>query len=394
VSGHRPTLVPLALLTLGVMLAHSLLVGWLAESLSRLGGADAPQLRRIEVAFVTELQPAQPPPPSPAAAPRPTLRARVAAPAAAAASAAAANEPAAAPPPAASAPADLPAPDAPLEQALPAAPDAAPALADRAPDAAPALSDASSAGPMVAAPADAASAAASGTARFEWPPSTRLSYVLVGDYRGPVHGSAQVEWLRSGERYQVHLDVSIGPVLSRRMSSEGLLTAQGLKPRRYEEVTQVLLREPRRLSMQFTDDSVLMANGQVQPTLPQVQDTASQFVQLTWLFTTQSDRLRQGQTIEMPLALPRRVDNWVYDVQAEEELDTPVGRIKAFHMKPRRSQALRGELVVESWFAPSLQYLPVRILIRQDAQTFVDLTLSRAPQQEARPPEAPAVTGR
>jgi hypothetical protein len=45
----------------------------------------------------------------------------------------------------------------------------------------------------------------------EWPPSTRLSYTLTGHYRGPVQGQAQVEWLRSGTRYQVHMDLSVGP---------------------------------------------------------------------------------------------------------------------------------------------------------------------------------------
>jgi hypothetical protein len=35
------------------------------------------------------------------------------------------------------------------------------------------------------------------------------------------------------------------------------------------------------------------------------------------------------------------------------------------------------------WVAPSLQYLPVRIVIRQDAETFVDLLLERLPQQAA-----------
>ena len=49
-----------------------------------------------------------------------------------------------------------------------------------------------------------------------------------------------------------------------------------------------------------------------------MQDAASQFVQLTWLFTTQPQRLQVGKSVEMPLALPRRADRWIYDVRAEE----------------------------------------------------------------------------
>ena len=36
-------------------------------------------------------------------------------------------------------------------------------------------------------------------AGFEWPASTRVSYVLNGNYRGEVNGRAQVEWIRIGD---------------------------------------------------------------------------------------------------------------------------------------------------------------------------------------------------
>jgi hypothetical protein len=69
-------------------------------------------------------------------------------------------------------------------------------------------------------------------------------------------------------------------------------------------------------------------------------------------------------------------------VLAEERLYTPAGALDAFHLKPRRAaQRPRGELSAEAWFAPTLQYLPVRIRIQQDADTFVDLLLDAAPLQ-------------
>ena len=43
-----------------------------------------------------------------------------------------------------------------------------------------------------------------------------------------------------------------------------------------------------------------------------------------------------------------------------------------------------GELTAQVWIAPTLQYLPVRILIHQDEQTWVDLVLERPPQQALR----------
>lgn len=260
----------------------------------------------------------------------------------------------------------------------------------------------------LSAPPSAPPSAPSSAPSFEWPPSTRLSYTLVGDYRGPVQGKARVEWLRSGNRYQVHLDVRVGadfaPLMSRRMSSDGLLTEAGLKPLRYDEETRVLLREVRRQTIFFEPERIVLPRGGAQPTVPGVQDTASQFVQLSWMFTLQPQLLRAGQTVEVPLALTRRLDRWVYDVVGEEVLDLPVGPVKAWYLKPRLQSKTSSDLAVETWFAPSLQYLPVRIRIRQDEASFIDLTLERLPQQgDAAPAGAaprpgngavPAPTGR
>jgi len=256
--------------------------------------------------------------------------------------------------------------------------------------------------PVVAATAEPA-AAASGpaaaasapAAAFEWPPSTRLTYGLTGNYRGEVHGNARVQWVRQGSRYQVHLDIAIGPsfapLISRRMTSDGDLGEQGLVPRRYDEATRLPFQQPRRVSLQFTPEQVTLANGSQQEAPPGLQDTASQFVQLTWLFTTQPELLRTGNTVTMPLALPRRVGRWVYDILGQERLSTPLGDVDAFHLKPRLGERRPGnELSAEVWFAPSLQYLPVRIRIQQDAETFIDLLIDAAPLQAAPSAEAAA----
>lgn len=385
-----------AALVLGVSLVHVWLVA-LVEDLARLGaGAAESSPVRIDVAFVRELAQAEPPPVAPvapAAAPTPA----VAAPAAAAASS---------PDPSADrSPEPLPSPLPALAgETAPVVPPAAPGLAEAA---APAERAASSApepterarGPdavatsvPVAPAATPLAASPSQAPAFDWPPSTRLSYNLVGDYRGPVQGKARVEWLRSGNRYQVHLDVRVGadfaPLLSRRMSSDGLLTDAGLAPQRYDEETKVLLREVRRQTILFEPERIVLPRGGVQPPVAGVQDTASQFVQLSWMFTLQPQLLRAGQTVELPLALARRVDRWIYDVVGEEVLDLPVGPVKAWYLKPRLESKTNSDLSVETWFAPSLQYLPVRIRIRQDETSYIDLTLERLPQQAATAPPA------
>jgi hypothetical protein len=122
-----------------------------------------------------------------------------------------------------------------------------------------------------------------------------------------------------------------------------------------------------------------MANGERKERWRGVQDTASQFVQLTYLFTVRPDLLRVGNTVEIPLALARSVHRWYYDVIDEVELQTPFGPLSAFHLRPRRDIAKPGDLTAEIWFSPQLRYLPVRIRVEQDPQTWADLVIARKP---------------
>nr|HET7860558.1 DUF3108 domain-containing protein [Caldimonas sp.] len=258
------------------------------------------------------------------------------------------------------------------------------------------------------APASAASAAAlaaasptsapTNVATFEWPGATRVSYVLTGNYRGEVSGSAQVEWIRVDERYQVNLDLVIGPdfapIIRRRMTSEGKLTPGGLVPERYDEDTQMVMRDRRRMTVVFEPDAVVLANGERRERLAGVQDTASQFVQLTYMFSTQPGLLRVGNTVAFPLALPRTMDAYAYEVVDDQQVITPFGALAAFHLKPRPKKPKRpNQLSAELWIAPELRYLPVRIRIEQDEANYVDLIISRKPEIASNDPEpAPRAT--
>ena len=199
-----------------------------------------------------------------------------------------------------------------------------------------------------------------------------------------MHGDAKVEWVRQGARYQVHLDVTIGPsfapVYSRRMSSEGQLTESGLSPERYDEDSKVAFRDRRRAHMSFETDEVVLNNGDRVARMPGVQDTASQFVQMSYLFSRQPALLQPGRTVEIALGLPRRQSLWIYDVREAETIYTPFGELDAVRLQPRREARKGDDLTAEVWFAPSLRYLPVRIRIRQDEDTYFDLMIARKPQ--------------
>uniref|UniRef100_UPI0035B4AC53 DUF3108 domain-containing protein n=1 Tax=Ideonella sp. TaxID=1929293 RepID=UPI0035B4AC53 len=288
--------------------------------------------------------------------------------------------PASAPPPApapVAAAARTPAPPAEL------VPEPAPLVAAAAPEAPAAASAPASEPPAASAPAGSAAAGVpAGALAFDWPPSTRLDYDFEGYYRGPAYGSARVDWLREGDRYQVRLEVRIPPVGARRMLSDGRLGPQGLVPLRYDEETDQLFRTTRQ-TVRFEDGRVQLANGKDAPLPEGVQDTASQFVQMTWLFLTGPDRLQPGRVVEFPLALPRRVGRWTYDVRPAERLSLPFGEVDAVPLEPRPQSRRGNEWLVHIWVAPSLQYLPVKIVLRQSAESYGEMRLKRPPLQAA-----------
>jgi hypothetical protein len=359
-----------------VVLLHAVATNELAESMAEFDLAKA-MPKRIEVAYVRTIEPeaavAAPPAPAPVARRAPTKAPRRARPASA---------------PAEPVVAAASAPQTPASSAEPIAPE--PALAASAPASEPAVASADAVdGAASAAPTPLAAASASSTptaaATFEWPGATRVSYLLTGYYRGDVNGTAQVEWIRVDDRYQVNLDLVVGPefapIITRRMTSEGKLTPRGLVPERYDEDTQMVMRERRRMTVVFESDAVVLANGERRERLAGVQDTASQFVQLTYMFSTQPELLRVGNIIAFPLALPRTMDNYAYEVVDDQRVITPFGSVAAFHLKPRPRLPKRpNQLTAEVWIAPELRYLPVRIRIEQDAANYLDCIISRKPE--------------
>lgn len=359
-----------------VLLAHACVGHQVLDS--QIGDGDASTVpEAIDVAFVRELAPTTPP--VLAAATPPVPVAAAAQPASSPAKAASSPDAAASTPPRLAAGEALPELGAPEPVIVPPV---AQAASTPPPVIVPGPLDAP-AGLPPATTAAATAASAPVAQAMDWPPSTRLRYKLEGNFRGPLFGTAQVEWLRQEAHYQVRLGVKVDPVFERRMLSDGTLTAAGLVPRRYDQQTDIPFRGTRTETVQFDDDVVRLANGQSVERPAGVQDTASQFVQMTWLFLSRPQQLQVGQSVEFPLALPRRVGRWTYDVVEKVELALPFGTVEAFHLKPRLTGSRPNELSVEMWIAPSLQYLPVRIGIRQDAETWLDLQLQQRPQQAA-----------
>ncbi|MBI2772802.1 MAG: DUF3108 domain-containing protein [Burkholderiales bacterium] len=341
----RRTALSWLLLVAAVLLVHGLTLDWAARAIS------VPALRAVPAPIFTRLlMPEEPDPPAPPAPKKPATRV-----------------------PRPHEPTIAIATPAPVEVAaapsLPPQASAQETMSQPAP-AAPELPQASAA-PTSGMPAISATASAEG-----WPPDTRLSYRVGGFFRGEIHGKATVQWQRDALGYQVAVDIGLG-LATFVMTSQGEFSAEGLHPRMYQESRN---GSPRNLAV--GEESVVLSDGTTVPRPPGLQDTASQFVELSQRFASGREPLEVGNTLSFWMARPGGTDLWTYDVAERETLRTPqYGDVEAFRLKPRPLARPRGNITAEMWFAPSLKYLPVRIKVSMGDGVYVDLLIEKIEQR-------------
>ena len=195
---------------------------------------------------------------------------------------------------------------------------------------------------------------------------------------GQLYGDARVSWQREGTRYQVQVDIDITLWARLIITSQGEVTPEGLRPYAYEEVRP----GRKRRAASFGADNVALENGGSAPRPAGLQDTASQFVDLAHRFATGRERLEVGRSVSFWLGRPGGVDLWTYDIVEKEIVQTPgLGPVEAWRLKPRPITRPRGKVTAEMWFAPSLQYLPVRIKVFTGDEAYVDLVVEKIEQK-------------
>ncbi len=384
----------LAALTFLVVLAHLLTIEWMARNAPGRAGLE----EMAEPMFTRVLQPEDPAPlaatpPAPPVPPPPTPQATVVA---------AAPEPAASSPqPAASSPqaaASRSQPDAASRPVVAEAPVAAETASASAasPSTMAAESSAPATGLVASAPtnpsaagvaagtgaspgaASAASPPAAEAFADTWPPDTRVTYVMSGQFRGnPLNGSARVQWQRQGTQYQARVEISLFPFGSAVFTSQGAVTLAGLAPQAFEEA-----RGSRKRVTRFLEREVVLHDGRSLPRPEGLQDMASQFVEIGQRFRTGRAPTDLGSTLTLPLVRPGGVDSWTFDIFAHEMVQTPrMGELETVRVTPRPYQGRRGTLASEIWFAPRLQYLPVRFKVTFGEEAALDLVVQSVEQR-------------
>jgi hypothetical protein len=221
-------------------------------------------------------------------------------------------------------------------------------------------------------PAVAATQSAQSPSALSIPSSVRLSYKMTGLSRGlNYHANGELNWRREANRYESSMVVSAFLLGSRSMTSVGEVTADGLAPKRFGDKAR------NELAAHFDADKGKITFSANRPELPWqrgAQDRLSVFFQLAGLLAGQAGAVPTGTRIALYTVGPRDAETWTFIVDSMENLNLPVGDIKA--LRVTREPLREFDQKIETWFAPSMSYWPVRIKITQSNGDFVDQQLS------------------
>lgn len=275
-----------------------------------------------------------------------------------------AAKPAAPPAPAAIAPAPVP----PSAQAAPAEPPA-PVEVAQAPVLAPA-EEATSAAPPTA-PAERATTAPLPAAHP--PPSAHLMYDVQGTAKGlRYQAGGELIWTVQDGRYAARMEVKMFLLGSRAQTSVGTLGPEGLRPERFADIRRGeraahFERDTGRIRFSSNAPEVALQDG--------AQDRLSLFLQLAALL--QASPRKEGDTLSFQVAGTGGAETWRFEVGPEETLALPAGDIAARRVVRRPRDTY--DTLVEMWFAPSLQHLPVRLRLTQANGDVADQLLRNLP---------------
>lgn len=272
------------------------------------------------------------------------------------------------------------APSDPAEKAGKAENAEAAEAASEAGDAATPAERASSAAGASAAAAPAQASTAQAGVRFSVPPSGDLHYNTF--YNGVENAPGTIHWSSDGNGYEMVVSVPLPFVGTFSYESDGRIDAFGLAPERYvekrgrrpEDVT-TFDRAAKRIGFSRTSTTLALPDG--------AQDRFSMVMQLASLVRGDPAAYRSGVTRAFYVADNDSGELWPIETIGDESIQTPEGYIEARHfMRLPRHEGDRRRIDV--WLAPSLGWLPARIVQTEPNGSQIEL-LWRGPLRAPAP---------
>ncbi|MBN3760110.1 DUF3108 domain-containing protein [Burkholderia sp. Ac-20365] len=245
-----------------------------------------------------------------------------------------------------------------------------------APDEASAASTANVASSATGTANSASNAAGQGNAahatpgvKFSVPPSGELQYDTF--YNGVRNQPGTIHWSSDGHSYDMVVSVPLPFIGTFSYSSHGHVDAFGLAPdqyiekrgRRGEDVTS-FHRDTKQIGFTRTPNTLPLQDG--------AQDRFSMVMQLASLVRGDPDAYQPGVTRQFFVTDNDSGEIWPIETIGDESVRTDQGIIEARHFMrlPRREGDRRR---IDVWLAPSLGWLPARLVQTEPNGTQIEL---------------------
>jgi len=208
---------------------------------------------------------------------------------------------------------------------------------------------------------------------FKIPAPIFLKYQVLGMSKQMNYSAwAEFSWQHDGQRYDSKLEVGAFLLGSRSQTSQGTLGAEGLMPQRFGDKFRT------EVASHFQRDKGVVSfsnNAPEVPLLKGAQDRLSVVMQIAALLSADPERYPVGTMLSFQTVATRDAEVWLFLVEKAETLQLPYGEVSTIKInrKPRKE----FDQTIELWFAPSIDYLPVRLRVTNANGDFVDQQLRK-----------------
>ncbi len=208
-----------------------------------------------------------------------------------------------------------------------------------------------------------------------FPDNIQINYKLTGQERGlNYYASGHLKWQAkpvssSPRNYEAELRVRAFLVGNRVWRSQGLLTEDGLAPKRYSDS----FRGERAAHFDWVQRTISFSGNTPSASMQSgAQDQVSLFIQMAAAISAQN--FKTGSELNIQTATTRDAVNWRLTYQSDEPIE-----VKGERLETQRWVCLpRGKFDsrIEMWLSKSHGGLPVRIKITQVSGNFIDMEMN------------------
>jgi hypothetical protein len=211
------------------------------------------------------------------------------------------------------------------------------------------------------------------------PPSAELTYDVQATRDGRNwYGSGVFRWESTGNSYSVTGEASVKLIFKisvLNFKSEGTINEFGIAPVLYSEqpfrkslTNTHFQHEKQKISFSASEASYPYQGGE--------QDRASIMWQLAGIGRGDPSQFQSGAEIDVVVAGARDADTWRIRMLGEEEIETPEGKIAAWHVT-RAPRAGSYDQKIDIWLAPQREWYPVKVRYTYANGDYLDMSLSK-----------------